>query len=153
MPLRRQVHLSPIFGVKKQTCLTERNKKPTNWWGFAKRHATLYNLGRRSVELMILHQTVTELCAYMPAAPVLCTFVQHLIAFCCRPEASGDVISGKFVPPIVHDKIEKFRDPGLNHSGEIPPEAVRPRRHFRPFVGDFDNCQSVACSWCKIWRF
>ena len=48
------------------------NKKPTNWWGKAKRRATqFYNLGRRSANSMcyysllaILHQTVTEMRLY-----------------------------------------------------------------------------------------
>ena len=36
-----------------------------------------------------------------PTAPVLRTFMQHLIAFCSRPEAASDAIAGKFVGPIV----------------------------------------------------
>ena len=48
----------------------------------------------------------------------------------CRPEAASDVISGKFVRPIIIDKNVKFCDPCLNHSREISPEAAG--------VGDFD---------------
>ena len=55
------------------------NKKPANWWGYAKRRAPLnFNLGRRvkfSVSfLVILPQTVTELCASVPVAPVYVFF-------------------------------------------------------------------------------
>ena len=39
-----------------------------------------------------------------PAGPVLCTFVQYLVTFCSRPEATGDFISGWLVGPIVLDK-------------------------------------------------
>ena len=54
-----------------------------------------------------------------PARPVLCTFVQYLIAFCSRPAAASDVISGKFVGPTVFNKRGKFRDSRLNDSWEI----------------------------------
>ena len=37
--------------------------------------------------------------------------MQYLIAFCCRPEAAGDVISGRCVMPIVPNKYVKFDDP------------------------------------------
>ena len=40
------------------------------------------------------------------------------------PEAASDVISGRFVRLIVLDGCVKFRDLCLNHSREIPPEAV-----------------------------
>ena len=43
----------------------------------------------------------------------------------CRSEAAGGIISGLFVGPIVLDMFVKFHDPSLNHSREIPPEAVR----------------------------
>ena len=36
----------------------------------------------------------------------------------------SDVLCGDVVMQIVRDKLEKFRYPGLNSSGEIPPEAV-----------------------------
>ena len=68
---------------------------------------------------MILHQTVTELCA-----PVLRTFVQYLIAFYSRLEADGDVIYESFVRLTVPDQYVKFRDPRLNRSLEIRPETV-----------------------------
>ena len=61
----------------------------------------------------------------LPAAPVLRTFVQYLIAFFGRPEAAIDVICGAFVGQIVFDKDVKFRDPCLNRCREILPEAVR----------------------------
>ena len=73
---------------------------------------------------VILPQTVTELCISMPATPVLRTFVQYLTAFCSRPETTSPyVIYGKFVRSIVSDKLVKCRDPSLNQSREIPPQA------------------------------
>ena len=45
--------------------------------------------------------------------------MRYLIAFCNRPEVSGDVISGRFVRPIVPDKFVKFCDPYLNRSREM----------------------------------
>ena len=97
------VSASNAWNSSKFGYISPLNKKPTNWWGKAKCHATqLYNLGRRSVKfsessLAILPQTVTELCAYMPATPVLRTYVPCLIAFCSRLEAASEVISGRFV--------------------------------------------------------
>ena len=67
---------------------------------------------------------MAELCDSLRTAPILRTFVQYLIAFCSRPETAGDVLSAIFVRMIVRDKFVKFRDPGLNRSWEIPPEAV-----------------------------
>ena len=59
-----------------------------------------------------------------PAGPVLHTFVKYLVTFCSRLETASDVISGKFVGPIVPNKSVKFCDPRLNLSGEIEPEVV-----------------------------
>ena len=73
---------------------------------------------------MKLHQTVTELCTSMPVTPVLRTFVHYLITVCSRLEAASDVISDRFVRLAVPDKCLKFRDPRLNRSPEIRPEAV-----------------------------
>ena len=56
--------------------------------------------------------------------PVFRTFVQYLITFCSRPETASDVISGLFVGMIVPEKPVTFRDPRLNLSQAIPPEAV-----------------------------
>ena len=71
------------------------NKKPTNWCGQAKRRAIrLYSFGRHSVKfsvLVIVLETVTELCASIPAAPVLRTLIQYLIGFCSRPTVASDV--------------------------------------------------------------
>ena len=53
------------------------------------------------------------------------TFVEYLVVFCSRPETASDIISGRLVGPIVCDKRLKFLDPRLNHSREIPPEAVK----------------------------
>ena len=41
---------------------------------------------------------------FVPATPVLRTFMQYLIAFCRRPEQAGDVISGIFVRSLVPDR-------------------------------------------------
>ena len=48
---------------------------------------------------------MAELFDTLPAASVLRTFVQYLIAFVSTLEAASDVISGKFVRPIVPDNI------------------------------------------------
>ena len=51
--------------------------------------------------------------------------MQYLTAFCRRPVTASYVISGRFMRPIiVLDKCVIFRDASLNHSREIPPEAV-----------------------------
>ena len=47
-----------------------------------------------------------------------------LIAFCSRSETASDVISGRFMGPIVPDNLVKFCDPGLDRSREIRPEAA-----------------------------
>ena len=73
----------------------------------------------------ILCSTVVELFNSLPTTPVLRTFVQYLIGlFRSRPESASDVISGKFVGPIVPDSHIKLRDPCLNYSREIPSKAV-----------------------------
>ena len=65
--------------------------------------------------LLILPQAVTELCAFLPSAPVLRS----------RPEVASDVISGRFVRLPVLDKLVEFRGPRLNGSPEIGLETVR----------------------------
>ena len=69
-------------------------------------------------------QTVTDLCASMPVAPFLLTFVQYLIVFCSRPEEASDIVSGRFVRLAVLDKCIQFCDHRLNYSQETRPEAV-----------------------------
>ena len=54
------------------------------------------------------------------AGPVLRTVEQYLMAFCSRPKAASDVVSGRFVKPLVIDTVVKFCHPRLNHSREIP---------------------------------
>ena len=61
---------------------------------------------------------------FVRPAPFCATFVQHLITFCSRKSRYSDVISGKLVRPVVLDKLVKYRDPSLNRSREIPPEAA-----------------------------
>ena len=65
--------------------------------------------------LVILHQTVTELCASIPGAAVLPTFVQYLIAFCSRPEIASDVISDLVVDLNGMKVRVKFGDIRLPH--------------------------------------
>ena len=52
------------------------------------------------------------------------TFVQYLIAFCSRSEEASYVTSSSLVGMTVANKCVKFRDPSLNRSPKIPPEAV-----------------------------
>ena len=75
--------------------------------------------------LVIVPQTVTELCPYMPAAPVLHTFGQYLglIAFYSRQKTASHVVSGRFVRLAEPDKC-KFHDLRLNRSPDIRREAV-----------------------------
>ena len=53
------------------------------------------------------------------------SFTHHFCAdfncICSRPEATSDVLSSKFVGPVVADKWVKFGDPRLNRSRENPP--------------------------------
>ena len=65
-----------------------------------------------------------ELFDSLPDRTLLHTFAQYFAAFCSRPEAASDVISGRFVTPIVRDKCVKSCDPCRNRFREIPPEAV-----------------------------
>ena len=67
---------------------------------------------------------MAELLDSLLASSALRTFVQYLIAFCRRQEAAVGVISGKFVGPIVPDKLVKLFEPPLNRSGEIQPKLV-----------------------------
>ena len=46
--------------------------------------------------------------------------MQYLIAYCSRPEAAIDIISGMLVGTIVPDKRVKYRDPRLSHSVDAP---------------------------------
>ena len=69
------------------------------------------------------------------------TFVQYFVAFCSRPEATGDVISSGFVGSIIPDSRVKLGDPHIYLSREIhlkPSQAafstVFFRSTFRPEV-------------------
>ena len=77
------------------------------------------------------------------------TFVQYLIAFCSRPEALSDVISSRFVRPIVLNKCLKFCDPCLNHFREIPPEAVGGGifDSFFPIISDWKQTMTSYLMW------
>ena len=102
--------------------------------------------------LVLLCQTMTELCTSMPAAPVLRTFscaVAYLTTFCSRPEAASDVLPTTFLRLTVSDKCVKFRDPCLTFSRNST--GSRRRRYFRSFKKNFDKCQrEVACPPCPI---
>ena len=50
---------------------------------------------------------------FVRSDPFHAIFVQYLNGFCNRPEAASDVVSARFVRPIVSDKCVKFRDPGF----------------------------------------
>ena len=50
--------------------------------------------------------------------------MKYLLTFCKGREAANDVRSSNVVGPIVLDKCVKFRSLSLNHSREIPAEAV-----------------------------
>ena len=54
-----------------------------------------------------------------------------------RPEAGGDVISGRFVGPVVLDKYVKFRDPSSNR------EKFPTKRYFRQFFFHYNFRQEV----------
>ena len=67
---------------------------------------------------------MAELFDSLAGRPVLrTTFVQHLIAFCSRPEVTCDVMFDRSVEPVVPKNCLKFGEPGLNLSREILPEA------------------------------
>ena len=68
---------------------------------------------------------VTELVDRLAGCTCLRTYEQYLIAFCSRLEAAGDVVSCRFMNPIVLNRRIKLRDPRINSSGEIRPKAVR----------------------------
>ena len=64
----------------------------------------------------------------LPAAPVLLTFLQYLVAFSSRLGATigiiSSVLSGWFVGPVIPYRRVNCLDPRLNRSGEIQPKAV-----------------------------
>ena len=83
--------------------------------------------------------------------------MQYLVAFCSRPQAASDVLSGRWGRLIVPDKcVVRFGDLRLNRSGEIRPESVGPsktafpqifRDNFRPEVAsDIFSCFAVDWS-------
>ena len=74
--------------------------------------------------LVILGETVIELFDSLSGLARFAYVYAVFKAFCSLLEAISDVISGKFVGPIVLDKCVKFRDPCLNRSRDIPPEAA-----------------------------
>ena len=68
---------------------------------------------------------IRKRCGYSSLEKLEDAFCTVLDLMQAKPEAVGEVIFGKFVRPTVLDKWAKFRDPCLNHSREIPPEAFR----------------------------
>ena len=85
----------------------------------------------------------------LPAAPVLRKSVLYLVAFYNRPESASDVVSSKFVRPIVSDRRErvKFCYPYLNRYPEIRIETVdrfSNLNKYRPEVtGDVESNVAV----------
>ena len=64
---------------------------------------------------------------YLAGSVLRITFVQYLITFHSQPEEMSEVISSRFLRPMVPDNRVKFGGPRLNHSLEIPlkpPEAA-----------------------------
>ena len=55
---------------------------------------------------------MAELLDSLASRTVLHTLEQYLIALRGQPEATSDVICGRFVGLIAHDKRVKFCDPG-----------------------------------------
>ena len=86
--------------------------------GRAMQNATPLNLKifRYSVTLVILRQTVAELLDSLLAGPVLRTFVQYSVAFCSRPKAANDVISGVAVDYVRMNVLVKFINSRSNRS-------------------------------------
>ena len=66
--------------------------------------------------LASLCSTVTELFDFLSGHTRGVHFVQYLIAFCSRPEADTDVMSGSCVRLTVPDKDVKFGNPRFIHS-------------------------------------
>ena len=130
----KRTKLPPVCDNSIRSC--NKNKKPTNWLGQAKRRATqLENLCRHSLSLvgdLVDDWTIR----FFAAGPVLRTFMQYSTAFCSRLEAANDRMSGLFVGLIVPDTAVKFRDAGLKFSREI---RSKPRR-FRTFSSR-NNCR------------
>ena len=50
-------------------------------------------------------------------------FLFSHVAFCSRPEAASDVLSERFVGPIVHDRLIKVGGTCTNRSREIAPKG------------------------------
>ena len=68
---------------------------------------------------------MAELCESLLTAPIFTYFCIVFNGILQLPKAASDVISGRFVRPVVLDKCVKFLDPSLNRSQEISPAAVR----------------------------
>ena len=88
--------------------------------------------------VVILRQTMAHysiLCREYPYYALL-TFMECSTTFCCRLEASSDVVPGIFARQVVPDNAVKLRDPRLNRYREIC-QAAFPRffcDNFRPEV-------------------
>ena len=63
--------------------------------------------------------------------------MQYLIAFGSLPEATNDVVSGRFLALVGPDNTVKFGDPRLNLSRQITPEAVFGSISYGVFRGNF----------------
>ena len=63
--------------------------------------------------------TVAKLFDSLPPEPVIRTFVQYLIAFCSRPKAASDIISGVAVEQVGMGVLIKFCNSRSNRSRDI----------------------------------
>ena len=89
-----------------------------SWWHHIR---CSFRLGRHGCLCNIWWVWVKQWSNYLslwPDGPV------YAPCLCRRPEATSDVISGRFLGPVVPDNCVKFSGPRLNISCEVRPEAV-----------------------------
>ena len=115
------------------------NKKPTNWWG--RQMAAPLKVHPKPSEAAFFSFSRTSINAYRRFAVAACPhdgphlkdsqwysprkkwyfrWVQHLIACCSQPEANSDVISGRYVEPVIPHNRAKFGDSPIGRVGETP---------------------------------
>ena len=116
---RRRRHFQPFYELREMPI-------GSKWW----RHIRCGRwLGRHGCPCSMWRVWVKQWPKYLtlcrPDPFLHITFVQYLIAFCSWPELTSDIISGKFVGPVVSDNPVKFSGSRLNFYQEILPEAVR----------------------------
>ena len=119
-----------------------------NWKQLVTYPMEMYNrLAWMSVQiLVILGCTVAELFDSLTGHTSFTHFCATFNWMLQPPVAASEVISDRFMRPIVSDKCVKFRDPCLKLSQEIPPEA-NGRGIFYCFSSD--NFRSEIDRWCN----